>query len=29
MYRQQLALLWAGLRSVVVSAGNQQGKVTG
>jgi AcrR family transcriptional regulator len=29
MYRQQLALLWAGLRSVVVPAGNQQGKVTG
>jgi AcrR family transcriptional regulator len=28
MYRQQLALLWAGLRSVVVAAGNQQGKVS-
>ena len=29
MYRQQLALLWAGLRSVVVPSGNQQGKVAG
>jgi AcrR family transcriptional regulator len=28
MYRQQLALLWAGLRSVVVAAGSQQGKVS-
>jgi hypothetical protein len=29
MYRQQLALLWAGLRSVVVPAGSQQDKVSG
>jgi hypothetical protein len=30
MYRQQLALLWAGLRSVAVAAGagSQQGKVS-
>jgi AcrR family transcriptional regulator len=28
MYRQQLALLWAGLRSVVVPAGSQQGKLS-
>ena len=28
MYRQQLALLWAGLRGVVVAAGSQLGKVS-
>ena len=28
MYRQQLALLWAGLRSIVTAAGSQQGKVS-
>jgi AcrR family transcriptional regulator len=29
MYRQQLAVLWAGLRSVVIPAGSQQDKVSG
>ena len=28
MYRQQLAVLWAGLRNVVVAAGSQQGKLS-